>query len=147
MRAIAQATSRLDGTEDRLRRAAAAAANLVQDRSAWIVEQASAIPVLVRDLGAEKPVRDPACTQGDRVGGSPVSVELRPVLKTTRIVRRNQPPLAEEHLDAYAGRWVALRHGRVVDAAPTLMDLRASPKVRRGDEVRAVPPRASASIY
>ena len=141
------AATRVRDTEDRIRSAIGVVDAFVHAQGGRILEHASSLPAHLRDLRPLRAVGTNGCAQGARVGGSPASVELRDVLNSTRIVRRDQPPLAREDLAAYAGEWVALRHGRVVAAASSLPALRSDPRVLRGDEVRAVPLRASASIY
>lgn len=44
-----------------------------------------------------------------------------------------------EGLAEYAGRWVAIRDGKVIAAADSLEQLRENPDVRREDTVYVVP--------
>lgn len=53
-----------------------------------------------------------------------------------RDVERRQRELAlKESLDGYAGRWVALRNGRVVASSPDPRDLWANEAVQEGDAI------------
>ena len=61
-------------------------------------------------------------------------------MPTIHEVERSQRELApKEDLSPYAGKWVALREGKVVASARSLRALRADDKVEPSDLVRPVP--------
>jgi Family of unknown function (DUF5678) len=51
--------------------------------------------------------------------------------------------ITSELLDAYAGKWIAVRDGEVVASAENLAELRENPAVRRDDAVYRVPERST----
>jgi hypothetical protein len=57
----------------------------------------------------------------------------------SNVIHQHRTPLTAEELEAYAGKWVAIRDGAVVAAADSLQELRAHPEVRREDAVYVVP--------
>jgi hypothetical protein len=61
----------------------------------------------------------------------------------TVINREAPPPLREETLDRYRGKWIALRHGEVIASADTLRELASDDRVEPLDPVYRVPPVAT----
>ena len=55
----------------------------------------------------------------------------------------NQPAVPTDAFGEYAGKWVAIRGGSVIAAADSLEELRANPKVTRGDAVYVIPEQSS----
>jgi hypothetical protein len=52
-------------------------------------------------------------------------------------------PITGETVEQYAGKWIAIRDGEVVESADTLEELREIEGVRREDAVYLVPERSS----